>query len=83
MRWTPAGLSQPLNDLARAVERQFAPRLPDRPSRLLGVAQAKLTDDLAADNPLALVINTDTNKLAIAVLVAGAWTWRNYDGSAL
>lgn len=83
MRWAPSGLSQPLNDLARAIERQFAPKIPERPTRLLGVPQARLTADFAADNPYGVVINTDTNTLAASVLVGGAWTWRKYDGSAL
>lgn len=70
-------------DFARAVERQFAPRLPDNPPRLPAIDQADLTTAHAARNPYGVAINADTGALAVSVQVAGVWTWRKYDGSAL
>lgn len=83
MSWAPAGLSDQLQRLVRAMDGQFAPRIPTTPPRLPRIKAAKLTDDLAERHPSGSAINADTNKQVISVLVAGAWTWRNSDGSAL
>lgn len=83
MSWYPAGLPDPLVRLCRAMEGQFAPVVPVSPPRLPRIAAASLTDEFADRNPNGTAINADTNKTVNAVLVAGAWTWRNADGSAL
>lgn len=83
MNWLPAGLPDWVPSLARALDRQFAPRIPDNPVRLPGVAAADLTAALAARHPYGAAINTDTGRPAYSVLVSGAWAWRYADGSAL
>lgn len=83
MKWTPAGLTSQLLDFARAVEKQFAPLYPQNPPRFPPIAAADLTAAHAARNPYGIAINSDTNQVVVSVLVAGAWTWRKYDGTAL
>lgn len=83
MRWMPAGLPAWGADFGRALDSQFQPKIPDVPTRLKAFAQADLTDAHAARNPHSLAINSTTGQLVITVLVAGAWTWRKYDGAAL
>lgn len=82
-RWLPQGLPPWVAEFARALEKQFAPRLPLDPARLPAIAQADLTDAHAARNPYGVCINTDKGALAVSVLVAGVWTWRDWDGTAL
>lgn len=83
MKWLPAGLPAWVADLARAIDGRFQPKQPDAPTRLKAYPQTDLTSAHAERNPHSLAINTTTNQLVIAVLVAGAWTWRKYDGAAL
>lgn len=83
MSWAPAGLTAELQRLVRAMDGQFAPKIPSVPVRLPRIEAAKLNDALAERHPSGSAINADTNKQVISVLVAGVWTWRNSDGSAL
>jgi hypothetical protein len=83
VRWLPSGLPSWVADLARAIDGRFQQRLPDAPTRLKAHVGVELTDAHAARNPHSVAINETTGQLVISVLVAGAWTWRKYDGSAL
>ena len=85
MRWLPAGLPEWGNLLARAIDRQFLPRIPVFPVRVPPHPETDLTAEFAAANPYGLAINTDTKKLVISVLNAGAtaFEWANVDASAL
>lgn len=83
MRWVPAGLPAWVQPLASAMEKQFAPLLPSNPPRVPAIAEAKLTAEHAARNPYGLAVNTDTGALVVSTQVAGAFAWRNADGSAL
>lgn len=82
-RWAPAGLARQAQDLVQAIDRQFQPLRPVRPVRIPAYDEAQLTADFAAANPYGLAVNKDTGAIVGSVLVAGAWTWRNADGSAL
>lgn len=83
-QWAPAGLPPQLLQLVRAIEATFAPRLPDNPPRLPAIDATNLTADLAGRNPYSLAIDRTNGKLVIAVPDgAGAYEWRNADGSAL
>lgn len=79
----PAGAPAWGELLGRAIEKTFQERIPSAPPRLVAIPQADLTDPHAARNPHGLAINQTTGQLVISVLVAGAWTWRKFDGSAL
>lgn len=83
MKWLPAGLPAWVSDLARALDKQFAPRFPDQPPRLKAFAATDLTAALAERNPYGVAIDSTNNRLVISVLVAGVWTWRRWDGTAL
>jgi hypothetical protein len=83
MRWVPTTVTGAALDLARAIERQFAPRVPDRPVRLPTRASAELIAASAALDPYGAVINTDTKKLAYSLPDgSGGYAWFHADGSA-
>lgn len=83
MSWAPSGLSEPLLNLVRAIDRQFAPLRPSRPVRLPGVVSGDLTAISAARDPLGTAINLTTNKQVQSVPDGvGGYVWVHADGSA-
>lgn len=83
-QWYPTDLPQPILQLVRAIENTFVPRLPKNPVRLPPIAAVDLTADLASRNPYGLAVNSTNGKVVLAVPDgAGAYVWRNADGTAL
>lgn len=83
MRWVPSSVTGAALELARAIDKQFAPRIPSRPVRLPGLASADLTAAAAGLDPLGAAINLTTSKAVFSVPDGtGGYTWVHADGSA-
>lgn len=84
MNWLPAGLPEPFQRLARALEGHFQPLRPVRPVKLPAIPAADLTATTAARDPYSVAIDKTNDRLVISVPDgAGAYEWVQSDGSAL